>query len=642
QYVTPGSSVTFTATGADSAGGPAEIPADMTWQLKDSSMGTVENGVFTSNGTVGEAVIQAVYNGNIVGEGTVNVVIPDSISFVMDNITAPFGKSVTLDVTAKYGYYDVTLKSGDITFTLSDDAIGTVTGNVFTAPKESEIVSGTVTATLVHDTSVTDTAGLMLGKGSEIVYDFEEGPDSIANWSFSYKSPYTPDKYFFGDEMAVVTKETGKVRNGNYAFQYKSTANSITCMNWCQTRLDGLGIDLTDAVSLSFWMYIPEGSHGHEWDFGNAIPVVLGHEFKYGTGWQYFTVPVSEIGSNVTSLDRVRLYRSDTNNTADGYYHDQNPNYYGDVTYYIDDITVNYSSAVEDFDAPIIANVQVGHSMTDTPVEITGQTIDQNVVSFVAKTTDDMTKTNYTGLDASSAKILVDGVEVPSTCPDSGYISSANVTLANGVHIIRVEISDNNGNTIYEERTLTVANDNTVDTIRYEKADETLADVGIGSLVWMNLNTDNIENVDVVTTTLDLDNTSTWELDHMILAKGFSAEYTIDEESNDATITITREKPTAETGEATLAQLPIRVWVPEFASASTVSEDYASYRLVSVMTYAEMGHLSCVDGTETTFASDMLTTSTEYNSTRLTSTFDKEGWHVHEATALDDLAETCT
>ncbi|MBQ7792855.1 MAG: phosphodiester glycosidase family protein, partial [Clostridia bacterium] len=84
QYVTPGSSVTFTATGADSAGGPAEIPAAMTWQLKDSSMGTVENGVFTSNGTVGEAVVQAVYNGNIVGESSVNVVIPDSISFVMD------------------------------------------------------------------------------------------------------------------------------------------------------------------------------------------------------------------------------------------------------------------------------------------------------------------------------------------------------------------------------------------------------------------------------------------------------------------------------------------------------------------------------------------------------------------------------
>jgi len=641
-YVTPGSTVTFTATGADSAGGPAEIPADVTWQLKDASMGTVENGKFISNGTVGEAVIQAVYNGNVVGEGTVNVVIPESISFVMANITAPFGKSVTLDVTAKYGYADVTLKPEDVTFTLSDNALGSIDGIKFTAPKESEVVSGTVTATLVHNPQITASAGLMLGKGSEIVYDFEEGPEAIANWTLAYKGVYTPDKYFFNDELSVCTKEDGKVRNGNYAFKYKSTSNSITCMNWCQSKLQGWSLDLTDAVSVSFWMYIPEGSHGYEWDFGSAIPVVLGHEFKYGTGWQYFTVPVKDIGANVTSLNEVRLYRSDTNNTADGYYHNERPNYYADVTYYIDDITINYSSAVEDFDAPIISNVQVGHSMIDTPIEINGQTISENVVSFVANARDAMDKTNYTGLDATSAKMYVDGVEIPSTCSSAGYIASNNVTLANGVHTVRVEISDNNGNTSYQERTLTIENSaNTLDTIHYVKADETLENVGIGSLVWMNLVSDNIENVDVITTTFELDNNNTWELDHMVLANGFSAEYTIDPETNDATITITRENPTAQTGEAVVASLPIRVWIPEFIN-TTGSEDYKSYRLVSVMTGVEMGHLTCTDGNEATFASEILTTSTEYNSTRLTSTFDKEGWHVHEEVALEDKAATCT
>lgn len=642
QYVTPGSTVTFTATGADSAGGPAEIPADLAWRLADPSFGTVENGVFTSNGKTGEVVVQAVYNDNVVGECTVNVVIPESISFVMDNITAPFGKSITLDVTAKYGYYDVALKEGDVTFTLSDNAIGTITGNIFKAPIASEVTSGTVTATLVHNTAITDTAGLTLGRGSEIVYDFEEGPEAIANWNLTYKSPYTPDKYYFADEISVVSKEEGKVKSGNYAFKYKSTANSITCMNWCQSRLGGLGIDLTDAVSLSFWMYIPEGSHGYEWDFGSAIPIVLGHEFKYGTGWQYFTVPVSEIGANVTSLDQVRLYRSDTNNTPDGYVHNEHPNYYADVTYYIDDITVNYSSAVEDFDPPIISNLAVGHSMTDTPIELSGQIINQNVVSFVASAKDNTEKNNYTGLDTTSAKVYVDGIEVDATCSDAGYIATNNLTLANGTHTVRVEISDHNNNTKYAENTLVIAGDSTQNTIRYEKADETLANVGIDSLVWMNLVADAIEEVDVVHTTLDLDNNNIWELEHAIVADGFDMEYTVDEESNDATVTISRTRPIAETGETVLASIPVRVWTPEFVTSGTASEDYQSYRLVSVMTYAQMGELTTTDGSVITFASDMLTTSTEYNSTRLTSTFDKEGWHIHNEVALEDVEADCT
>ncbi|MBQ7792592.1 MAG: hypothetical protein IJ367_03775, partial [Clostridia bacterium] len=114
------------------------------------------------------------------------------------------------------------------------------------------------------------------------------------------------------------------------------------------------------------------------------------------------------------------------------------------------------------------------------------------------------------------------------------------------------------------------------------------------------------------------------------------------EESNDATITISRVRPTTATGEAVLASIPVRVWSPEFAKAETASEDYKAYRLVSVMTYAQMGELTTTDGTVSTFASDMLTTSTEYNSTRLTSTFDKEGWHVHNEVALTDVAADCT
>jgi hypothetical protein len=311
-------------------------------------MGSVENGVFTSNGTVGTATVQLISAGKIVGESSVDVVIPTELFFTYPNMVAPYGKSFEIEVEAKYGNSPVTLKAEDMIFHMENDTVGTIEGLTFYAVEEGTIDNPdtVITATLTHNESVVATGALSLGRGSVIVYDFENGAESIADWKLAYKSPYTPDKYYFNDSLEVVTTENGKVRNGNYALKVTSDADSITCMNWCQTKIQGMNIDLTDAVSLSFWMYIPEGSHGIEWDFGSAIPVVLGQWQKYGTGWQYFTVPVKDIGANVTNLNEIRLYHSDTNNAGDGYLHNENPNYYADVVFYIDDFTVNYSSAV--------------------------------------------------------------------------------------------------------------------------------------------------------------------------------------------------------------------------------------------------------------------------------------------------------
>ncbi len=643
KLVTPGSTVKFTATGADSAGGPAEVPENVTWKLDDESMGTISNGVFVSNGKTGSVTAQMIYEGNVAGEATIEVVIPDSVAFVMSNLTAPYTKTISLDVVAKYGYTEVTLKDSDIEYTLSDAALGTISGIKFTATSDEAVKGGSVTATLVHNRNLTATANITLGKGSEIVYDFESGAESIANWNLAYKAPYTPDKYYFNDEISVASIEDGaKVRNGNYALKVTVDGDSITCMNWCQTKIQGMNIDLTDAVSLSFWIYIPEGSHGLEWDFGSAIPVVLGHEFEYGTGWQYLTVNVADIGTNVTKFNEIRLYHSDTNNAANGYNHYENPNYYADVVYYVDDITVNYSSAVEDNDAPVISDASVSHANVDTAVAMKGQDIDTSLVTFTAKATDEVGNTNYTGLDLDSLIVLVDGKQINATCTENGLIATDNIDLANGVHTVVFKIADNNGNyNTYKEYSINIVGNDDKNTIKYVPADPTLKDVLQGSLVWMNLVSTEISRVNKITTVIDLDQNSKWELDHMILANGFSAEYTIDAETNDATITITATGNVELSGEQVIATLPIRVWTPAFAKEGG-NEDSHSYRLVSVMSYVQMGELVETDATVSTFASAMQTTSTEWNSTRLTSTFDKEGWHIHTEELLPDENASCT
>ena len=637
KYVTPGSTVTLKATGADASGAPADIPHDVVWQLEDPSMGTVENGVFTSNGKVGTAVVQLVYNNQVVGEDSIEVVIPDSLEFVQVNMTVPYDKSISLDLIAKYGYNEVTLKDEDVTFVLSNDAIGSILGTTFTATSDEAFKEpATITATLVHDTQLTATGNITLGRASVIVYDFESGAESIANWSLAYKAPYTPDKYYFNDELSVVSAEDGKVMNGNYALKVTADGDSIICMNWCQTRINGLGIDLTDAVSLSFWMYIPEGSHGYEWDFGNAIPVVLGHEYKYGTGWQYFTVNVADIGTNVTSIDQIRLYHSDTNNEAIGYLHNEKPNYYADVVYYIDDITVNYSSAVDDNMAPVISNATVSYEGIDTGVAMTGQTIFSNTVAFTAAATDD-----YSGLDTDTVAVYVDGNQVNAVCSDTGMVSTGDITLANGGHVVRIEISDKAGNrSSFYEYYFVLAGENTQNTINYVPADPTLTDVPVDSLVWMNLEATAIESVDNVVTVIDLDQNNKWDLDHMELADGFEATYSVDSESNDATITITRTGTVNASGNAVLASLPIRVWSPAYPRGS--NEDTYSYRLVAVVSHVEEGILNETTGSKIFFGSLPHTTLTEYNSTRLTSTVDKGSWHAHTVVELEDTDATCT
>ena len=635
-FYTPGSSVQFSAVGSDLVGTFADIPEDAIWQLADPTLGTIdENGLFVSNGTVGTVKAQLVYNGEVVGEETVNIVIPQSLNFVQPNMVVPYNKTVSLDIVAMYGYNEVVLKEGDIKYTLSDDDLGSIYGDEFSSTADESVTGGTVTATLTHDTSIVATASVTFGKASEIVYDFESGASSIENITIGYKSGYPADKGNWYDEIGVVTADNGKVKNGNYAMKIVSNSNSTLTFSWQQTKYLGWNIDLTDAVSISFWMYIPEGSHGAEWDFGSAIPIQMGHEFIYGTGWQYFTVPVKSIGSNVTKLNEIRLYRSDNNNAGTNYNAIEHPNYYADLIYYIDDITVNYSSAVDDNHAPVIKNVLMTHSSTDTGLAMNGQTIKENTIGITASIADDTTQGMVSGLDLSSVVVFVDGKKIDSTCNANGFLTVGDVTLANGAHTFRIEAADKNGNATYVEKTIVINNDdNTLNTVKYAPANGTLTNLLADSLYWMNLTATSIDQVQELEMIIDLDLNSTWELEHMILAAGFEAEYSIDTETNDAKIIITRTGKVSATGELVIAQLPVRVWKPTYANTAH------SHRLVAVESYVEQGLLIELDGTETPFGSDKISTITEFNDIRTNG--DKSSFHEHTVAAIADKTATCT
>ena len=687
-YVTPNSTVKLTATGVDSAGGPAEIPADVQWQLLDSSFGTVADGVFTSTGKTGAAVVQMVYEGNVVGEATINVVIPDAISFASAELTVPFGKSVDLGVTATYGVKDVVIKPSDFTITLANTAIGTLDGFMFTAGNgENGVTNSAITATLVYDSSVSVSARINLGKGSEVVYDFENGTNQTV---IIDETPGTKYNYVFPESTNyMVTAENGKVHSGSYALAADiNYGNSLesgymkTSVYTNETRV------FENAVGVGCWIYIPDEFVGlwARWTLQPATinaegtPVFSGSlnsntmdTTAGGTGivytfdepgWHYLYADASAypaVGWKAGGAI-MQFYISDRDGSAYAYKAAEQDNIPGKYTIYIDDITVDYSTAVDDREAPVFGNITYAVAgMPDASV-LNNQTVASNKVTFAASVADYTGKTNYTGIDASTVKAYIDGVEVEATYVN-GIVSVSDYELTNGKHVVKFAAEDKMGNYGYKYGYITVNADTSASTVKLVPADPKANRILLGSIYNMNLVATAIEEVSEVKVAIDLDNNSVWQLDHMTPADGFEATYSIGYD-NVATITVTRTGENAQTGEATLVTFPVRTWelktgyvYPNGTKQGANAFTYANYKTMkefwrmAVVANVDMGVLTRVDGTVDTFTGEGLNCVTEMwaNYANMTSTQEGlayynawNGGHLHTAVAIDDLAPTCT
>ncbi len=663
-YVTPGSTVEFTATGADSAGGPAEVPADATWQLADASMGTVENGVFKSNGTTGTATVQLVYNGVVAGEDSVEVVNPTQVKFTMDNITVPFGKSLPFEVVATVndGINTVTTQDGDFVFTLSDDALGSMNGNVFTAVSESDVTEGTVTVAY-KDTDVKATANLYLGRGSEVVYDFEDGSTKNITWQSGYLARSAVGRGETGT-MEVVTAENGKVHSGDKALKLVADFSRGTAAGYREMRLNNLGIDLTDAVSVGMWIYMPTDAIGYDSRWLNVAGKQIGTGVAFGEvgtkyaeeGWYYVSIPVT---SEHGDLQGLRMGVNDVNE-------DDAWNWFGKYTFYIDDITVDYSSAVEDREAPVFSNVYVSYGESEASSVMSGQTVPSNVVTVYANVFENTAKSNYTGINVLSAKVYVDGKELTSgfTYSSDGRINIVDINLSNGTHTFKFEIADNAGNTSSITRQVVINNVN--GDVRFVPATPEAEKVPIGSIQYFNLVADNIENIDTVSAVIDLDSMSKWELEGIETASGFKATYEIDADTNTATVNVKKTGKVVATGEAVLAKIPARTWEstfhlynnnPELVTDNPSNQDKAMILTphamwysdgmwkVAIIAQAESIDVTYVDNSTDTFSSEEYLISSElyyHYSKRPESRKNEWSWHVHTPVATTDKAPTCT
>ena len=594
-YYAPGTSATMNVQGVDAAGSPAELPTEgITWALSDSSFGTASDGVFTSNGKKGDVTVQMLYNGEIVGEKSIHVVDPEVFALLLDETVLPYGKSMTIDFACTYGVDDwAVCVDGAYTLALSDAAAATLDGNVLVGTSDESIVGVDVTATYIPDSAVTDILKVTYGKGSEIIFDFEDG-DTAGFMGFDEAKQWSIDNgiantlvgskplagQFSGNVDGDTFVSTNIVRNGKYALAWNVDNTDSDFAGWTYNVLFNIGESVVlrdvangkNATALGMWLYIPEGAAGLAFQSQlyakNAdgsysckqdhfmFTTVSGirknlnscteadipeSRWVYAsidlTPYDYLCMPVATDEGNSRSPSFIRTYVKPMTPAVH--------------TFYIDDITLDYSSAVDDRVLPTITDVS--YATQDESVALNeGATINGNSISFSAIIADN------NKLDYSTGKIYVDGNALVNVSASGKHLATtANVTLTSGVHTVAFEIKDILGNPMKVTRTFTVAG---YSAITLSGHNDSGAKPEYGSVYYADITVADISNVNKLSVDLLLQDANTWEPQGITVAEGFTASYSLDAVENILSLNIERNGETVDETATTVVSAPVRLW----------------------------------------------------------------------------------
>ncbi|MBQ4647800.1 MAG: phosphodiester glycosidase family protein, partial [Clostridia bacterium] len=712
EYFTPNSSVQFAAVGADIAGGAAQIPEDAKWTLSDSSFGTIDqDGLFVSTGKTGAVSAQIEYEGKVYGAYEINIVIPDAINFSQSVLTVPNGQQSSFTLSATYDVYEVISKASDFEVKLDNDNMGTLNGYVITATEDLTVTGGSITATLTHNSDVTATMQVVFGKASEVVWDFENGFGD--GWYIEHLQQRKngnhakPGLNAYNNilESYPVTSATGMVHDGNGAGAVYSDTTYGT-LNWLGTSMRWAGETVTfeNAKSIGVWVYFPKdavsvairfcitGTKDGEKISIDSYPITYGDSMYFEeSGWRYCAVDVS--GYDSITLDKNEAWdpakptagggsrieiSCQLNGGSSGEYNWQTtPGVAGMNTFFLDNLTVDYSEACDDRDAPIFGEVQYVEPISTEDKYLNNQrnsatVTNYNSIGFAVNVAENTKYVNATGFDSDSIKAYIDGNEVEYSF-NGKAISVPATELKNGVHTVKFTACDMAGNYASVIRKINVqAENNDANIWLVPQTDATL--VPTGSQYWVDVVAKNVEDVEKVTLTLDLNNVNYWLLDRMVALYGFTATYTTDiAKENIAYITIERTGDVEATGKNVLVSIPVQTWefkedkypgyVPSVGGDNDLNGNgmYDPYECwnefvghnYDIIINPLAGLVEFADDTTEMFSGDKIQVDTERQigcwwsissdwKQEYFLQYDKSSWHLHSAGVAQDKAATCT
>ena len=588
-YYVANSVVNMNAAGLDFSGASADIPADVTWALSDSSFGSVENGVFTSNGTTGTVDVQMIYNDEVVGSKTLNIVHPESVSFSQASTVIPYGKTVPVEIEATYGAFEVGYSASNFEWVVSDETAGTLDLDTltYTATNDTTKTGVVITASYKYADLGSFTLTVNYGKGSEVVWDFEDG--DISNWlgiadarqwlidnNLPVGGAFTNSN--FSDDAASETflssaENGGQVKVGDYALGVTLDESHSQFSGWSYNmffNVEGQTVlrDVANgknATKLGMWVYIPEGLMVGKDLKGYAMQTMLKAGTSKETAGNFGAHLLTASGKNLASLkesdipeDRWVYFYLDL--SAYNYVSLQDPTtstwreptfirFYTqhytpkELTFYFDEIALDYSDAIDDRDAPVISDIQINTVGTDR------RSFNATVKDYVAS--------NATGLDYNTAKVYVDGVELDNVTAAGTAISSPEVSLLPGTHKVTFEICDKLSNRTKLSKTFTISGTSPVTLGGHN-------DLGnlpeYDSVYYVDINTNAIETIDSVVATIDLNTAHNWELEGISVAEGFTANCDYNQYANTVTVTVEKTGDCSLTGAQTLVSIPTRIW----------------------------------------------------------------------------------
>ena len=205
ELYTPGSTVTFTATGVDGAGSAVELPAEGAYALANAAAGTIDpaTGVFTAaEGYVGDVTVNYVVGEAVKGSTTVSIVVPDELYVASTEQAVGPGITTDFGIVAKYQDRDVVMKAGDIDWTIVDQSTnadlngvaGTFNGLTFTGAEENAY-NAKVTATLKCNTALVLNLTVFIGSKQVTLHDFEYVTGEENKEADNYIKSYTLPTY---------------------------------------------------------------------------------------------------------------------------------------------------------------------------------------------------------------------------------------------------------------------------------------------------------------------------------------------------------------------------------------------------------------------------------------------------------------
>ena len=124
EVYTPGSTIAFTAQGADKSGAVVGLPSGLSWKVDNSEFGTIDNnGKFiAAAGKTGTVKISLEKDGKEVGSTAVELQWPDKLGFTNSSVSLDFGETSDLSFNPTYNGRKVHYKAGDFEWSVEPES----------------------------------------------------------------------------------------------------------------------------------------------------------------------------------------------------------------------------------------------------------------------------------------------------------------------------------------------------------------------------------------------------------------------------------------------------------------------------------------------------------------------------------------